>query len=92
MGCLGRVLALSAVVVAGALTGACGGTERGASQTAASAPGQDDAPGGAGDDGECCCQRYDEDGNPTGAIVSDQTACKSTGGVCTEDQSQCDNE
>ncbi|HKE14848.1 MAG TPA: hypothetical protein VKB80_08300 [Kofleriaceae bacterium] len=91
MGCLGQAAALSAALAAAALTGSCGGADRRASESsAASSAG---APGGAGgDDGECCCQRYDEDGNPTGANVSDQTACKSTGGSCTDDQSQCEEE
>lgn len=38
---------------------------------------------------ECCCQRYDDEGSPTAATISDTTACKSTGGTCTDDEMQC---
>jgi hypothetical protein len=52
--------------------------------------------GGAGQAGEqepeCCCQRYDEKGNATGAATADESTCKSTGGTCTEDLSQCSDE
>lgn len=41
---------------------------------------------------ECCCQRYNENGNPTGAAMADESACKSTGGTCTDDLTQCESD
>ena len=71
---------------AGAPIASCGG----ASAAGASEPGDGDLE--TPPDAECCCQRYNEDGDPTGAVNSDQMACKSTGGTCTEDVSQCAEE
>jgi len=89
-GTIGRLVALILTMAAGTVTGGCGGAgDRRASEPSA-APGEDSA--GPELDAECCCQRYDEDGNATGANISDQTACKSTGGTCTQDETQCENE
>jgi hypothetical protein len=80
------VLALAAAAAPALSCGGSGGKQ-------ASEPGASSQAGDLEDrETECCCQRYDEDGNPTGATVSDTTACKSTGGTCTEDQSQCEEE
>lgn len=93
---MGRMGRLHGLVLLGALVSVagCGGeSHRPASAPSASAPGAESGdPGSDEMDAECCCQRYDEDGNPTGANVSNQTACKSTGGTCTRDESQCENE
>jgi hypothetical protein len=78
-----------AAATASAPIASCGG----ASAAGASEPG--DGGGGAMEtepDAECCCQRYNEDGDPTGASTSDQMSCKSTGGTCTDDTTQCEEE
>ncbi|HTE53162.1 MAG TPA: hypothetical protein VK698_20050 [Kofleriaceae bacterium] len=81
-------LALGLTTAAAALS--CGGSShKPAAQPSAAAAGDAGAAGDEVPDPECCCQRYDEDGSPTGAGVSDTTACKSTGGTCTDDQTQC---
>jgi hypothetical protein len=93
MGATGPARAL-VLLGALALPAGCGGAgEQQTSEPTASASGaQSGEPVADEMDAECCCQRYDEDGNPTGANVSNQTACKSTGGTCTQDESQCENE
>lgn len=58
----------------------------------ASRPGAAEAPASEGTDAECCCQRYDETGRPTGAAMSDSTACKSTGGNCLDSRDPCEEE
>ncbi len=88
MGRIGRALALGLALLAVPLAG-CGGADRGAAEPTASETGGELGPE---TDAECCCQRYDEEGSATGAITSDQTACKSTGGNCIEDLTQCESE
>ena len=90
MGRIGRALALGLVLLAGAPLAGCGG----ASDGGAAEPSASDTAGELGPevDEECCCQRFDEEGGVTGAITSDATACKSTGGNCIEDQTQCESE
>jgi len=88
MGRIGRALALGLVLLA-PLAGCGGASDRGAAEPTAGETGGDLDPDG---DAECCCQRYDEDGSATGAITSDATACKSTGGTCIDDQTQCESE
>ena len=81
------VLALG-LVTASASGLACGGSSaKPATDQAAATTGGDAVP-----DPVCCCQRYDQEGTPTGAGVSDRTACKSTGGTCTDDETQCSEE
>ncbi|HWM85686.1 MAG TPA: hypothetical protein VNO33_07605 [Kofleriaceae bacterium] len=83
----GSRLARVAMLAAALAATACGGSsDRGASEPGASETGE------LLPDAECCCQRYNEDGDPTGAIISDESACKSTGGTCTEDKTQCESE
>ena len=76
---------LAVVMAAVPLALSCGGAEKGAAE-----------PAGAGEAAEkepmCCCQRYDENGKPTGAATAEETLCKSTGGTCTDDRSQCESE
>jgi hypothetical protein len=84
MGRIGRALALGLVLLA-PLAGCGGASDRGASEPT-------DTGGELEPDAECCCQRYAEDGSATGAITSDKTACKSTGGSCIDDTTQCESE
>jgi hypothetical protein len=87
-GVIGQALGLVAMLVALS----CGGPDRGAQRASGAEAGEAEGTESAELDAECCCQRYDEDGNPTGAVISNQTACKSTGGTCTQDQTQCEDE
>jgi hypothetical protein len=89
-GVIGQTLGVAAMLAALA----CGGSDRDVQRAGEGDPQAGEATGteSAELDAECCCQRYDEDGNPTGAVISNQTACKSTGGTCTQDQTQCQNE
>jgi hypothetical protein len=77
------VLALG-LVTAAASGFACGGSSAKPAADPDTPTGGDVVP-----DPVCCCQRYDQEGTPTGAGVSDRTACKSTGGTCTDDETQC---
>jgi hypothetical protein len=87
-GVMGRALGLVAILAALS----CGGSEPDAQRPGGAEAGEAGGTESAELDAECCCQRYDEDGNPTGAVISNQTACKSTGGTCTQDQTQCADE
>ncbi len=84
MGRIGGALAL--LVSLAPLAGCGGASDRGAAEPTASETGELEP------DTECCCQRYAEDGSATGAITSDTTACKLTGGSCIDDQTQCESE
>jgi hypothetical protein len=86
MGRIGRALALGLVLLA-PLAGCGGASDRGAAE-----PSGTDGELDPDVDAECCCQRYAEDGSATGAITSDMTACKSTGGSCIDDTTQCESE
>ena len=75
----------------------CGGASRKESASEPSAAGSGDGAARGGEAGEgpeeqCCCQRYDERGDASGAARADRSTCKSTGGTCTEDPSQCEEE
>ncbi len=64
----------------------------GSAQKGAEEPGAGGSSEAGESEPECCCQRYDENGKATGAATSDEAACKSTGGTCTDDRSQCSSE
>jgi len=83
------IVAALALAPAGAgLTMSCGSSSaKGAEEPAASGD-----PVSPDNEPECCCQRYDDKGNPTSAAVLDAMACKSSGGSCTADESACSEE
>ena len=87
-GVMGQALGLAAFLAALS----CGGSDRGAQRPRGAEAGETEGTQSAELDAECCCQRYDEEGSATGAITSDATACKSTGGTCIEDNTQCESE
>jgi hypothetical protein len=84
------MLALGLAVTAASGAG-CGGSSSKA-KAESTTDSSDDTAGAEVPDPVCCCQRYDQEGTPTGAGVSDRTACKSTGGICTDDETQCSEE